>query len=100
MSDAARIKLGIKRVSPTLTITLVGAAQTGRSGSCRSWRSCSSLSQLTRRSTSTSVEHLWIVSTLLGLAYGSLFNVIPMLVLEWFGMRKSRHIAPLRRRIR
>ncbi|ORY24135.1 major facilitator superfamily domain-containing protein [Naematelia encephala] len=34
----------------------------------------------------TSVKHLWIVSTLLGGSYGSLFNVIPMLVLEWFGM--------------
>ena len=32
------------------------------------------------------VEHLWIVSTLMGLFYGSLFNVLPMLVLEWFGM--------------
>jgi MFS family permease len=32
------------------------------------------------------VEHLWIVSTMLGFAYGSLFNVIPILVLEWFGM--------------
>jgi hypothetical protein len=34
----------------------------------------------------TSVEHLWVVSTLLGGSYGSLFNVVPMLVLEWFGM--------------
>lgn len=34
----------------------------------------------------THVESLWIVSTLLGLAYGCLFNVLPMLVLEWFGM--------------
>lgn len=45
------------------------------------------VSQLTALNV-TSVEHLWIVSTLLGLAYGSLFNVIPMLVLEWFGMRQ------------
>lgn len=45
------------------------------------------VSQLTALNV-TSVEHLWIVSTLLGLAYGSLFNVIPMLVLEWFGMRE------------
>jgi hypothetical protein len=38
------------------------------------------------------VRHLWLVSTLLGLAYGSLFNVLPMLVLEWFGMgRSSEH---------
>ena len=34
----------------------------------------------------THVDHLWIVSTMLGLSYGSLFNVLPMLVLEWFGM--------------
>ena len=27
-----------------------------------------------------------MVSTALGLSYGSLFNVMPMLVLEWFGM--------------
>ncbi len=32
------------------------------------------------------VDHLWIVSTMLGLSYGSLFNVVPMLTLEWFGM--------------
>lgn len=37
----------------------------------------------------THVEKLWIVSTNLGLAYGSLFNVVPMLVLEWFGMCES-----------
>jgi hypothetical protein len=36
------------------------------------------------------VAKLWIVSTLLGAAYGSLFNVMPMLVLEWFGMSESR----------
>ncbi|WVF70375.1 hypothetical protein IAT40_005165 [Kwoniella sp. CBS 6097] len=35
----------------------------------------------------TRVQSLWMVSSLLGLAYGSLFNVMPMLVLEWFGMR-------------
>jgi hypothetical protein len=34
----------------------------------------------------TDVHDLWIVSASLGLAYGSMFNVIPMLVLEWFGM--------------
>lgn len=43
------------------------------------------ISQITALQT-TSVQHLWIVSTLLGFSYGSLFNVIPMLVLEWFGM--------------
>ena len=43
------------------------------------------VSQITALHT-TSVQHLWIVSTLLGFSYGSLFNVVPMLVLEWFGM--------------
>lgn len=42
-------------------------------------------SQLAVLATSN-VQHLWLVSAALGLAYGSLFNVIPMLVLEWFGM--------------
>lgn len=32
------------------------------------------------------VDHLWMVSASLGLSYGALFNVLPMLVLEWFGM--------------
>lgn len=32
------------------------------------------------------VKHLWMVSAGLGFAYGSLFNALPMLVLEWFGM--------------
>ncbi|GMK57695.1 hypothetical protein CspeluHIS016_0405290 [Cutaneotrichosporon spelunceum] len=32
------------------------------------------------------VERLWMVSAALGIAYGALFNVLPMLVLEWFGM--------------
>lgn len=35
------------------------------------------------------VESLWIVSTLLGGVYGALFNVMPMLVLEWFGIGMS-----------
>ncbi|KIR52421.1 hypothetical protein I315_05022 [Cryptococcus gattii Ru294] len=44
------------------------------------------LSQLSALST-THVQSLWIVSSLLGVAYGALFNVMPMLILEWFGMR-------------
>lgn len=32
------------------------------------------------------VEGLWKVSSLLGLAYGSLFGLAPMVVLEWFGL--------------
>nr|ODO00874.1 hypothetical protein L204_01597 [Cryptococcus depauperatus CBS 7855] len=35
----------------------------------------------------TRVESLWMVSSLLGLSYGSLFNVMPMLVFDWFGMK-------------
>lgn len=35
------------------------------------------------------VNRLWLVSASLGLAYGALFNVLPMLVLEWFGMCES-----------
>ena len=49
------------------------------------------------------VKHLWMVSTVLGLAYGSLFNVMPMLVLEWFGMseflRKVKSITDAIQRI-
>lgn len=44
------------------------------------------VSQLSALST-THAQSLWIVSSLLGLAYGALFNVMPMLILEWFGMR-------------
>lgn len=35
------------------------------------------------------VEQLWVVSSLLGGVYGALFNVMPMLVLEWFGIGES-----------
>ena len=41
------------------------------------------------------VQHLWLVSTLLGLSYGSLFNVMPMLILEWFGMRELARLRGL-----
>ncbi|ODN91358.1 hypothetical protein L198_05869 [Cryptococcus wingfieldii CBS 7118] len=44
------------------------------------------ISQLSALSTSHA-SSLWAVSSLLGVAYGALFNVMPMLVLEWFGMR-------------
>ncbi|ODN74856.1 hypothetical protein L202_07161 [Cryptococcus amylolentus CBS 6039] len=44
------------------------------------------ISQLSALST-THASSLWAVSSLLGVAYGALFNVMPMLVLEWFGMR-------------
>lgn len=39
----------------------------------------------------TDVNRLWLVSASLGLAYGALFNVLPMLVLESFGMCASRY---------
>ncbi|KAK0492757.1 major facilitator superfamily domain-containing protein [Armillaria luteobubalina] len=32
------------------------------------------------------VRHLWQASTLLGLAYGSIFGIYPTLCIEWFGM--------------
>lgn len=36
------------------------------------------------------INHLWIASALLGLAYGSVFSLFPTICLEWFGMRKCR----------
>jgi len=32
------------------------------------------------------IAHLWIASALLGLAYGSIFSLLPTVCLEWFGM--------------
>ncbi|PPR04909.1 hypothetical protein CVT24_007153 [Panaeolus cyanescens] len=32
------------------------------------------------------IAHLWIASSLLGLAYGSVFSLFPTVCLEWFGM--------------
>lgn len=43
------------------------------------------LSQVTAIYT-TNVGSLWIVSTLLGLAYGGLFGLAPIVCLEWFGL--------------
>lgn len=37
-----------------------------------------------------SVENLWYASALLGLAYGGVFGLFPTLVIEWFGLGKSR----------
>ncbi|KAF8839373.1 MFS general substrate transporter [Paxillus ammoniavirescens] len=34
----------------------------------------------------SSVQSLWIASSLLGLAYGSLFCLCPTIVIEWFGL--------------
>ncbi|KAF9236916.1 major facilitator superfamily domain-containing protein [Melanogaster broomeanus] len=34
----------------------------------------------------SSVESLWMASTLLGLAYGSLFGICPTIMIEWFGL--------------
>ena len=34
------------------------------------------------------IAHLWIASSLVGLAYGSVFSLSPTICLEWFGMRK------------
>ena len=33
------------------------------------------------------VSHLWIASSLLGLAYGSTSPMVPIVCIEWFGMR-------------
>ncbi|KIJ05559.1 hypothetical protein PAXINDRAFT_93298, partial [Paxillus involutus ATCC 200175] len=34
----------------------------------------------------SSVQSLWMASSLLGLAYGSLFGICPTIVIEWFGL--------------
>lgn len=34
----------------------------------------------------TALGNLWIVSTLVGFAYGNLFSLLPILTLEWFGL--------------
>lgn len=33
------------------------------------------------------IDHLWMASSILGLAYGSIFSLMPTVCLEWFGMR-------------
>ena len=40
------------------------------------------------------IENLWIASTLLGLAHGSVFSLFPTVCMEWFGMRKN-YFRPL-----
>ena len=37
------------------------------------------------------IASLWMVSAAVGLAYGSVFSLLPTVCLEWFGMRKSFH---------
>ncbi|KAG5637900.1 hypothetical protein H0H81_002728 [Sphagnurus paluster] len=32
------------------------------------------------------IKHLWMASTMLGLAHGSVFSIFPTVCLEWFGM--------------
>lgn len=32
------------------------------------------------------VQHLWVASALLGLAYGGIFGLYPTIVIEWFGL--------------
>jgi hypothetical protein len=41
------------------------------------------------------VTSLWRVSLVLGLAYGGLFGLFPMLTFEWFGMRELYFVVPL-----
>lgn len=40
------------------------------------------------------VHTLWIASALLGLAYGSLFGLLPTICIEWFGMGGCRLLPP------
>ena len=40
------------------------------------------------------IENLWIASTLLGLAHGSVFSLFPTVCMEWFGMRKNYFRPP------
>ena len=40
------------------------------------------------------IDNLWITSTLLGLAYGSVFSLFPTVCMEWFGMRKNYFRPP------
>lgn len=46
----------------------------------------------------TDVGSLWIVSSLLGLAYGGLFGLAPVVCLEWFGLVRRPSILSLRLR--
>lgn len=38
------------------------------------------------------IKNLWIASTLLGFAYGSLWSLFVTVCLEWFGMRECCHL--------
>ena len=38
------------------------------------------------------INHLWLVSSVLGLAYGSVYSLFPTVCIEWFGMRKSSRL--------
>lgn len=37
----------------------------------------------------TDVHSLWLVSTVLGVSYGGLFGLAPVVCLEWFGLCES-----------
>lgn len=43
----------------------------------------------------TDVSHLWITSSLVGLAHGSLYSLFPTVCLEWFGMRAYLSVPSL-----
>lgn len=45
------------------------------------------LSQITASRT-TSPDELWRSSALLGLSYGAMFSLAPMIILEWFGIKR------------
>ncbi|KAG5643241.1 hypothetical protein DXG03_001290 [Asterophora parasitica] len=38
------------------------------------------------------IQNLWMASTMLGLAHGSVFAIFPNVCIEWFGLRKSSGI--------
>ncbi|CAK9784994.1 unnamed protein product [Cutaneotrichosporon oleaginosum] len=68
VSDLVKLRFGVRRIwfLPLVAVMFIGAEMAVLA--------------------TTDVSRLWMVSAALGTAYGALFNVLPMLVLEWFGM--------------
>ena len=38
------------------------------------------------------VKHLWMASSLIGLSYGAVFGLLPVIVIEWFGLGKFSQV--------
>jgi hypothetical protein len=72
LSDYAKTRFGINRIWFTLLISTIFLA-----------------SQLSAQITTNPLA-LSRVSGLLGMAYGNLFALLPIVVLEWFGLCESR----------